>query len=56
VGFVTDVKVSAVPDLRDVPLAVIAVRRPEAQEETVQRVLPETFTAPVPVTAFSSAI
>jgi hypothetical protein len=56
VGFVADIKVSAVPDLRAIPLAVITALTPVSLDTALQRVVPDTLIAPVAVAAFSSSI
>lgn len=45
---------SAVLDLRQVPLSEMLT--PVTLGQALQRVVPDTLTAPVPVAAFSSAI
>jgi FXSXX-COOH protein len=53
---VTADAVSAVPDLRNVPLAALSALRPVALERALGRVVPASGTDPVDVAAFSSAI
>jgi FXSXX-COOH protein len=47
---------SALQDLRDVPLADMPALEASALDQALQRVLPGSSMAPVPVAAFNSAI
>ena len=47
---------STLQDLREVPLAEMPALRPATLDQALQRILPGSSTAPVPVAAFNSAI
>jgi FXSXX-COOH protein len=47
---------SVLQDLRDVPLAEMPALKPAALDQALQRIIPGSSTAPVPVAAFNSAI
>jgi hypothetical protein len=47
---------SALIDFRQVPLAEMLTLTPITLDKALQRVMPDTLTAPLPVAAFGSAI
>jgi FXSXX-COOH protein len=47
---------SALQDLRGVPLAEMPTLKPATLDQALQRILPGSSMAPVPVAAFNSAI